>query len=472
MACVALPDLGEQVVDLGTHRADFDHGIDEPGGPHHLLDDLSGNALLVRSGGRRDVDGLRRELLELLEAQRPVVERRGESEAVFDQGFLARAVAPVHGAELRNGLVALIDHQQRVLRQIIEQARRRLARLAPRQEARVILDAGAIADLVHHLQVEQRALLQALGLEELAGGVELGQARAQLVADLIHRLVHPLLRRHVVRRGIDREARHLAQHLAGQGIEQAQAVDALVEELDPHRLALRFGREDIDDIAAHPIGALLQIDLVAGVLHVRESAQELALLENVAARHVQHHAQVGLRVAQAVDRGHRRHDDRVGPLEQRLGRGQAHLLDVLVDRGVLLDERVGGRYVGLGLVVVVVGDEVLDRVLGKEHLEFPVELRRQSLVVREHQRRALQLLDHVRNGEGLPRAGHAQKRLMSESAGQPVDQLLYRLGLIACGTVVRIQFKAHRAILSRYAVTEALARWREAVVFRTLLRPF
>jgi len=60
-----------------------------------------------------------------------------------------------------------------------------------------------------------------------------------------------------VGRGVDREARHFAQHLAGQGIEQAQAVDALVEELDPYRLALRFGREDIDDIAAHPIGALL-----------------------------------------------------------------------------------------------------------------------------------------------------------------------------------------------------------------------
>jgi len=40
-------------------------------------------------------------------------------------------------------------------------------------------------------------------------------------------------------------------------------------------------------------------------------------------------------------------------------------LDLLVDRRVLLDVGVGLRDVGLGLVVVVVGDEVLDRVLGK-----------------------------------------------------------------------------------------------------------
>ena len=77
------------------------------------------------------------------------------------------------------------------------------------------------------------------------------------------------------------------------------------------------------------------------------------------------------------------------PLEQRLGRRQAHLLDVLVDRGVLLDVGVGGRHVGFGLVVVVVRDEVLDRVVREELPELAVELRRQRLVVRQHERRAL-----------------------------------------------------------------------------------
>ena len=43
----------------------------------------------------------------------------------------------------------------------------------------------------------------------------------------------------------------------------------------------------------------------------------------------------------------------------------AHLLDVLVDGAVLLDEQVALGHVGLGLVVVVVADEILHRVLGK-----------------------------------------------------------------------------------------------------------
>ena len=55
--------------------------------------------------------------------------------------------------------------------------------------------------------------------------------------------------------------------------------------------------------------------------------------------------------------------DHVAPGQQRLGRRVPEPLDLLVDRGVLLDVGVGLRDVRLGLVVVVVGDEVLDRVV-------------------------------------------------------------------------------------------------------------
>ena len=54
-----------------------------------------------------------------------------------------------------------------------------------------------------------------------------------------------------------------------------------------------------------------------------------------------------------------------------------------------------GRHIGFGLVVVVVRDEVLDRVLWEERLEFAVELGRERFIVRQHQGRALHLLDHV-----------------------------------------------------------------------------
>ena len=57
-------------------------------------------------------------------------------------------------------------------------------------------------------------------------------------------------------------------------------------------------------------------------------------------------------------------------VEQRAGGGVAQLVDLLVDVRVLGDVGVGARDVRLGLVVVVVGDEVLDGVLGEELLEL------------------------------------------------------------------------------------------------------
>jgi hypothetical protein len=66
---------------------------------------------------------------------------------------------------------------------------------------------------------------------------------------------------------------------------------------------------------------------------------------------------------------------------------------------VLLDVGVGARDVGLRLVVVVVGDEVLDRVVGQKLAHLGVELRGQRLVVGDDQRRLLHLLDdHLRHG--------------------------------------------------------------------------
>ena len=82
-------DLGKQVVHLGGGRADLDHRIDQAGGPHHLLDHAPGVFFLIGSRGRRDEDGLGRAGFPLLELQWPVVQRRGQAEAVFHQGFLA-----------------------------------------------------------------------------------------------------------------------------------------------------------------------------------------------------------------------------------------------------------------------------------------------------------------------------------------------------------------------------------------------
>ena len=124
------------------------------------------------------------------------------------------------------------------------------------------------------------------------------------------------------------------------------------------------------------------------------------------------------------------HDD-VATAQQRVRGRVTEALDLGVDRGVLLDEGVGLRDVRLGLVVVVVADEVLDRVVGHELAELVRQLRGERLVVREHERRPLHLLDEPGGGRRLARAGRAEQHdvgLARVDAGREVGD---RLRLIA-----------------------------------------
>ena len=155
----------------------IDRRIDEAGGADHLLgEDAAGLLHLPGAGRGRDADGLRAHRVPLLEAQRPVVDAGGQAEAVFGQRRLAVEVAAEHAADLRDGDVALVDEDQRIVGQVFEQGGRRLAGLAAGEVARIVLDAGAGAGGHHHLDVEHGALLEALGLEQAAGGVELREA--------------------------------------------------------------------------------------------------------------------------------------------------------------------------------------------------------------------------------------------------------------------------------------------------------
>ena len=106
------------------------------------------------------------------------------------------------------------------------------------------------------------------------------------------------------------------------------------------------------------------------------------------------------------------------------------LVDLVVDLGVFLDVGVGPGDVRLGLVIVVVGDEVLDGVVREELLEFAVELGGQCLVVGEDERRALDALDDVRHRECLAGTGDAEQRLVALALFQSVDERVDRIGLV------------------------------------------
>jgi hypothetical protein len=142
--------------------------------------------------------------------------------------------------------------------------------------------------------------------------------------------------------------------------------------------------------------------VVPAILDLDQTRQDVAAPDLLADLQREHLGAVGARIAQAIDRGNGGHYDHVAPLHQG-GRGpKPQSIDVLVDRRVLFDVRIRRRHVRFGLVVVVVGDEVLDRVSRKELLQFTVQLGGEGLVVAHHQGREACLLNHARHGDRLP----------------------------------------------------------------------
>ncbi len=119
----------------------------------------------------------------------------------------------------------------------------------------------------------------------------------------------------------------------------------------------------------------------------------------------------------------------------------AHAVDLLVDGRFLLDVGVGARHVRFGLVVVVVGDEILDGVVGEEALHLAIELGREGFVGGEDQRRALRAHDGLRGGEGLARAGDAEQDLVGLAVLDALDDVGDGGGLVAGGLIGRHQLE-------------------------------
>ena len=95
------------------------------------------------------------------------------------------------------------------------------------------------------------------------------------------------------------------------------------------------------------------------------------------------------------------------------------------------------------MVIIVVADEVFDRVRREERLELVIELRGERLIVRQNERRPADLLDDLGHGEGLARARYAKQYLMLVAVVNASCQLFDSGYLIAARAIVHHQMKRH-----------------------------
>lgn len=171
------------------------------------------------------------------------------------------------------------------------------------------------------------------------------------------------------------------------------------------------GGEDFDHIAAHAECAALKLNVAAVVLDFDKLAHQLVALHCHAGAQGDHHAFVLGRIAHRINAGNGRDDDDVPTLAQSRRCAVAQAFDFLVDGGVLFNIGIGRGDIGFRLIVVIIGNEILDRTVRKEFAEFRAKLCGKRLVVRDDECRTLDALDDGRHRIGFARACDAQQNL-------------------------------------------------------------
>ena len=193
-----------------------------------------------------------------------------------------------------------------------------------------------------------------------------------------------------------------------------------------------MGGPDFEAIPPHTERAALKRLIVAAIGLCHQIGHDLTLIVHLADKQILRHRRIGFDRPDAIDTGHRGHDDHIVPFQQRPRCRVAHAVNLFVDLAFFFDIGVRPRHVCLGLIIIIVGHEVFDRIVRKEPFEFTIQLRRQCFVGRKDDRRSLSFLDHLGHGECLARAGRAQQNLILFPAQHTSRQLLDRGGLVAC----------------------------------------
>ena len=428
---------------MSFYRANFYGRVYEAGGTDDLFYDNSGGlSEFVGAGRGGDVDDLAGAAFELVEFQGAIIHRAGKAKAIVDEVLLAAAVAVPHAVELRDGDVGLVDEEEEVAGKVVQQCGWRFAGKAAGEVARVVLDTVAIADGFDHFEIEAGALVDALGFDEAALGFEFFLPPFHLGKDGIRGGLLAFGLDDVVGLWVDGKAGVLLLDRAEEWIDLREGVDLVAKELDPvgH---LIIGGVDLDDVAAHTEGSTAKIDVVAIVEDLDEAAGDVFAFELLALFEEQEHAVISFGRPQAVDAADRADDDGVAPFKEAACCGEAKLVQFLVDGGFFFDEEVAGWNVGLGLVVVVVGHEVLDGVVREECLEFVIKLRGEGLVVCKNERGAVQLFDDLCHGEGLAGAGDSEQHLVLFARGDAGYEFADGAWLVSLGLVGGCELKVH-----------------------------
>ena len=175
----------------------------------------------------------------------------------------------------------------------------------------------------------------------------------------------------------------------------------------------------------------MQVDLVPFIMDPHQGGDDFIAALACSRAKREHLPAILLRRAETVNAGNAGNNDDIAALQKSAGGRMSEFVDLVVNGRIFFNVGIALREVCFGLIIIIVADEILHRVTGKEFFELAAELGRQDFVGRDHQRRQLDLFDHLGRGIGLTGTGHPEQGLVRQAFPQTADQAGDRPGLVA-----------------------------------------
>ena len=194
--------------------------------------------------------------------------------------------------------MALVHDKQKILGKVVDERVRRTSRRTPRQHARIVLNTRAETDLLQHFNVVAGALRDALCLDQLAVFLEVFYALFQFFFEVLDGFLQFFLGRNVMARRENSNMTQFTERNAGQRVNTADAVHLITEKLDTDNILIRVYRPDFHRVATHAEAVALKRNVVALVLNVYQSTDELLAAHLHARTDGNHHAFVIDRIAE------------------------------------------------------------------------------------------------------------------------------------------------------------------------------
>ena len=109
----------------------------------------------------------------------------------------------------------------------------------------------------------------------------------------------------------------------------------------------------------------------------------------------------------------------------------SQLIDFIIYCRILFDIGIGCRNVSLGLIIVVIGYEIFNRIFRKKLLKLRAQLRCKGFIMGKHKRRTVELCNNICHCKGLARACNAEQGLFVIALVNSVNKLFYCSRLVA-----------------------------------------